>query len=190
MTQQNLTLEIRTSAMTEVKLSSSYMVLLCDTAAYCLQKSSGQVPIGMISVSDSRRLDRKFSIDWDEILPIDMPDAEAAYADKKEVVEYGAYAVTLAYLSAVRGIHAVARTASTGVGFDFYLNTRLAPGPIIAGPIDRLEVSGIFSNPQRLLGRLRAKLKQALKLTIPGTARAAVVEFSEPRLAIYFRTIK
>lgn len=190
MTQKTITIDVAPRAMSNIRLTEPYKLLLCHSAAYCLQKSSKQLPVGQIYVADSRNWRRKFPIDWIQIPLSEMPVCEATYADEKEVVEYAAYGVTLAYLSAVHGIHAFARAASTGTGFDYYLNSPLSTGPTPVGPLHRLEVSGIFSGPINVLGRLRNKLKQSLRLKIRGTARAAVVEFAEPRIAIYLRTVK
>lgn len=190
MTLQNPIIVVKPAAMKNAALDDCYKLFLCRAAAYCLQKSSGKHPVANIKISDSKHSLKEIDIDWDKISASKIPLLDATYADRKEVVEYAAYGVSLAYLSLIHGVYAVGRTASVGNGFDFYLNSHLTSTATPSGQLHRLEVSGIFSNPPKLFGRLRSKLQQAMIKKTPGTVRAVVVEFSEPRIGIRFRALK
>lgn len=186
----NPTVVVKNSTLNNTPLDIFYKMMICRAAAYCLQKSYGQKPVGSITVSDSQYAAKKLALDWDMIPAHQLADAEAAYADRKEAVEYAAYAVSLAYLATIHGVTAIARTASTGNGFDFYLNSQLTNGSTVSGKLHRLEVSGIFCGRSKFWTRLVHKLRQGTKIKTSGKAWASVVEFSEPKIGLRYREFK
>jgi hypothetical protein len=109
-----------------------------------------------------------------------------AWADLVAATEHGAYAVALSAAEAKLGLLAVRRTERK-TGADYWVDT--APQPL-EGDLDleaatRLEISGIFRcDSERVLRqRLLAKVRQVLAARLPLPALAAVVGFSNMRVA-------
>ena len=117
------------------------------------------------------------------VWPVPDPRVLAAWANKTDTTEAGAYGCVIAGVEELRGLVAV-RRADTGTGADYYVGF---PGSGIADLEDciRLEVSGVDTGDYREVEkRLLQKIRQAKDGNSSLPAMAGVMGFSSKILMI------
>lgn len=108
--------------------------------------------------------------------------AKSAWANNDDATRDGAYGIAIATIEVTRGLVAVGR-AETRTGADYYLSFPGQPAEDFEKAF-RLEVSGIDNCTQSLMEtRLNQKVQQAVKGNSNLPAIAAVVGFSEVKVA-------
>ena len=159
-------------------LSSAYGSALAEAAAYCLYRNQHHNPGNLVLTLKTQVIT---SLLWSEA----GPELDSTWADLKEAVEYGAYAVAIVVSVQITRFRRVERCAQSGTGIDIWLTDSTDDRGIFQHSA-RLEVSGIFNGgPSAIRARLKQKIEQTKSsdhTTLP--AYVAIVEFGSPEIRI------
>ena len=156
-------------------LTQPFVQMCCEAAAYCFEANGHLSPARLRLLGADRPAER---IEWRR----PMSHAVATYKDHDFAVEHAAYAVAIALLHREYGFGSIAR-ARKGKHYDFWIKKPGAGYHFGGERSMRVEVSGIFCGSGRVNGRLRAKLKQMARQSVPLAGLAMVAEFGSPLVA-------
>jgi hypothetical protein len=127
---------------------------------------------------------KEASLLWNEV----GPELDLTWADLKEAVEYGAYAVAIIVSVEITRFSRVERCAQSGTGIDFWLTSATDDHGIFQHSA-RLEVSGILKGGSNAVeARLKQKnnkTERSDETTLP--AYVAIVEFGSPMVRMQKR---
>lgn len=162
-------------------LSSAYGSALAEAAAYCLYRNQHHNPGRLLLTLRKPVIAGLF---WTEV----GSGLDSTWADLKEAVEYGAYAVAIVVSVQITRFRHVERCAQSGAGIDIWLSNSTDDRGIFQQSA-RLEVSGIFNGgPSAVKSRLNQKLEQTKSsdyTELP--AYVAIVEFGSPEIRMQKR---
>jgi hypothetical protein len=162
-------------------LSSAYGSALAEAAAYCLYRNQHHNPGSLVLTLKTSLVT---SLIWREV----GPELDSTWADLKEAVEYGAYAVAIVVSVQITKFRHVERCAQSGTGIDIWLSDSTDDRGIFQQSA-RLEVSGIFNGGRSAIkSRLNQKLEQTKSsdyTMLP--AYVAIVEFGSPEIRMQKR---
>jgi hypothetical protein len=162
-------------------VSSAYGSAAAEAAAYCLYRNQHRNPGSLV-------LTLKTSLITDLLWTEVGSELDSTWADMKEAVEYGAYAVAIVVSVKITKFRRVARCAQSGTGIDIWLTDSTDDRGIFQRSA-RLEVSGIFNGGQSVVtARLKQKIDQTKssdQTMLP--AYVAIVEFGSPEIRMQKR---
>jgi hypothetical protein len=162
-------------------VSSAYGSAIAEAAAYCLYRNQHHNPGRLVLTLKTSMIT---GLLWSEV----GSELDSTWADSKEAVEYGAYAVAIAVSVKITKFRRVERCAQSGTGIDIWLTDSTDDRGIFQQSA-RLEVSGILNGAQSAIkARLKQKLEQTKRsdqTTLP--AYVAIVEFGSPEIRMQKR---
>lgn len=162
-------------------VSSAYGSAAAEAAAYCLYRNHHHNPGSLLLTLKTSVITNLL---WSEV----GSELDSTWADLKEAVEYGAYAVAIVVSVQITKFRRVERCAQSGTGIDIWLTDSTDDRGIFQQSA-RLEVSGIFNGSQSAIrARLNQKVEQTKSsdhTTLP--AYVAIVEFGSPEIRMQKR---
>ncbi len=153
-------------------LSEGTALNMLEAAVVCLcrQQHNSGVSMPISGVQNYNQV-----LEWDTLFTNTL---DRAYADQEVATELGAVCISILIALSITPYTIIERSRKK-TGFDYWLGDKNATLPFVHSA--RLEISGIFCNPQGVQQRVRYKLRQTSQsdnLKIP--AYVSVVEFSQP----------
>lgn len=160
-------------------LSEGTALNMLEAAVVCLcrQQHYSGVPMSVTGIHNYNEI-----MEWDTLFTNTL---DRAYADQEVATELGAVCISILTALLLTPYTIIERSRKK-TGFDYWLGDKNATIPFVHSA--RLEISGIFNNPQGVQQRIRYKLQQTNQsdnLKIP--AYISVVEFSQPSICFVLK---